>query len=335
MTGQTVYTTPELLEKVYLSDELSSSQAFLQKIINEYSDVMIDIDEVEFELSKNPVIKSLLKRPHKKTYPLPSYFKNIESERLNEHPRDIFMLNVNDNARDALEAKYGILLLNENNLNKIDIFRNRFRKTTSKGENSKTQDENGKEFSGWTSFTRSFNLYPINSLILIDNYIFSNIKTGKSNLINLVSSILPKTLNVDFQILIVTNNSSGKFTYENISQIKNDLEKRFNEIRNYNIKVCIITHTHKEFHQRLLISNYHLIRSDYGFNLFKDSTTMHSNEMEFLGNYYTLYHNEGEPEIKLVCKNLKAIKELIKKHSSTNPVELLVGDCQNRLLDDF
>ena len=123
MEGQTVYSTFDLLDEVYAFEDELDNHRFLSNIITKYSDVMIDLEDNEFENILNEkgfnILKMLNKRAHKHTYPLKSYFDNIQEEDLSRKPRDIFLLDESDNFCKDSQKKYGVLVINSNRLEKI------------------------------------------------------------------------------------------------------------------------------------------------------------------------------------------------------------------------
>jgi hypothetical protein len=333
MEGQTVYSSFECLDEVFLFRD--NEHEFLYNIITKYSNVMIDIGENEFEklLKDNPFIKSLLKRPHKNIYPLKKFFDNIDDEDLSIFPRDIFLLDKPKSFCDSRIDKYGVLVLSAESLSDVVILCKRQHKSYTKGDET---DNN--ENIGWRSFIDSFELQPINSLVIIDNYIFNNENSGKNNLINLIGSLLPKNLEISFQVLIVIDNRSAIYNLERLEVLKNEIQHDLRNNVEYEINVGIVTHPLKqEFADRFLISNYHIIESSHGFDCYNnDGMATRDHQSTILSAFYTLRNSEGDPEVKLMCRKLKQVKKLVEGNNIPNTsTNLLVGDCKNRLLSDF
>ncbi len=255
---------------------------------------------------------------------------------MGSHPRDIFLLKMPDEFCDNKQQDHGVLVLNGNSLGKAETFKKRFRNSYRKNELISV--ENGQR-KGWQSFVHQFHLNPINSIVLIDNYVLQNANSGKNNLIALFKSLLPHELSTIFHILIIIDNRGQKFLKRRLKDIQTQIQ---NELQNdvaYPVEVCIATHgIDQNFHSRLLISNYHLIKTDHGFDLFHENGKVKfANEQEFVGMYYTLYHDEGEPEIKMVSEKLEYVKKVISQidHELAAGTNIIAGECNNRLLDDF
>lgn len=339
MEGQTVYATYDILNEVFLSTD-NESHNLLSKIISDYSDVVVDLSDEEFEKSfkENPFIKALLKRPHKKTIPLKDFFDNIEDEGLSNYPRDIFLLDQNDQfCKDSMK-KYGVLILNSNSINHIKNLSIRYSKDYEKNEDV-TIKKGNQTFSGWIVFLEKvkFNIAPLNSMVIIDNFLFNHLESGKRNLLDLILSLLPKELDCTFHILIIIDNRKAKFNDKKLEEIKNDIQTELQLKQKYKIEVGIMSHgVDEKLHARLLITNYHFIRSEYGVDVFNNGKVKKDNHQELLGVYHTLSIEGGDTEIKTVCRKLKYIKEKLTAVKNLNQsTDIIVGECDNRLLRDF
>jgi hypothetical protein len=341
MVGQTVYSSYECLDEVFLFK--GNEHEFLFDIITKYSNVMIDIEDEEFEklLKDNPFIKSLLKRPDKSIFPKKSFFDNIDAEDLSLYTRDIFFLNKPKSYCDSKAEKYGVLVLSTDNLSDVQVLAKRQYRSYEKGDIAET-NENNNSSKGWQSFIGTFKIMPINSVVVIDNHIFNNSESGKNNLINLIEAILPQNLDTSFHILIVIEDNPRKYNKAKLEEITAKIKTELGKNIDYRIDVAIITHLkNQEFHNRFLISNYHIIESPYGFDCFDtDGKVKKSNEPKILSAYFTLKNKEGDPEIKSICRILGQVNKLVKYNKSLNPeigFNMLVcdEDYSNRLLSGF
>ncbi len=340
MEGQTVYTSFDCLDEVFLFKEEDEIHSFLHDVITDYSNVMVDMDDLEFDklIDENPFIKSLVKRPDKKIFPLKPFFDNIESEDLSNFPRDIFLLKKPKSFCDTAMEKFGVLTLKSDKLSEIDLLAKRKHKSYEKGE--ATDNNSLYLFPGWESFVEKLKITPINSAVLIDNHLFNNYQSGKINVINLIGSILPQKLEAIFHLLLVIDNREVKFNEERLLKLNNEIKSELEEKVGYEVEVGIVTHSlDEEFHLRALITNYHIIKADYGFDCFdKKGTVKKSNEISTQSAYFNLKYDQGDPEIKLMSKKLKSVKKLISRieNSETKIItNLIVGNFHNRLLNDF
>jgi hypothetical protein len=338
MVGQTVYTDFNILEEIFLFKDDSENHRLLYKIIMDFSDVMINIEDEEFDQIKgnNIIIKSLIKRPDKKIYPLKRFFENIKEEDLSNFPRDIFILNESQDFCNSSMQKFGVLVLNSGDLNDVKTLAKRHKKIYSKDEVVETTLPLT-TLKGWHSFTNDLKLHPLNSIVIIDNHIFNNRKSGMKNLVNLIGSILPEQLDVSFHILIIIDNREVKLNRNALSKFKEEIHNQLSMKVDYEIKIGIISHSlDGEFHNRVLISNYFIITSDYGFDCFENERAKKSFSPSTSSAYYTLFVNQGDPEIKLITQKLKAAKSLSEGNLKSNKqieTNLLVGESSNRLLN--
>ena len=338
MEGQTVYSSYELLDEVFVFKNDSDVHKLLYDIIKDHSHLMLDLTDQEFEklIIENPFIKALLKRPSKKTYPLKEYFDHIEDNDISQHSRDIFMLNKSSCFCNRLMNQYGILTLCSETLSDVQWLSNRNYKSFNKDQPTLTNNNEG----AWKEFFAHYKLNPINSVVVIDNHLFNNLESGKRNLLSLIKAVLPNELETTFQILIVIDNREAKFNSDKLDKIVNEIETELKSSVEYNIAVGIVTHSiNEEFHKRILISNYHFLSTDYGFDVFDEKgKAKKTNEIISSGAYFSLKHSSGDPEIILISRKLKEVKKLINKINTTNTkiaTDIISGDCNNRFLNDF
>lgn len=335
MIGQTVYTTFEALDEIFLFQKESDNHRLLYDLVMDYSHVMIDLEKDKFDslIRVNPFIKALVKRVDKKTYDLKDFFDNLDNDDLSNFPRDLFILNKPKNNCRNLSEKQGILVLSHDDLSGIENLANRNRKSFEKGKKMESNS-----LKGWQVYFKNTRAKPLNSLIIIDNYILRSVSTGKMNLLNILRGLMPDNLDSEFHILIVTDNRDVKFYNQKLEEIRIDILAVLKKQFNYDIKIGFVTHSmENEFHQRVIITNYHITTSDYGYDCFDTAGIVQKdNEVTTTGAYYTLKHREGDPEINSIVKKLKAVKQLINKNkniSSNVQTNLLVGDFENRLLE--
>lgn len=132
----------------------------------------------------------------------------------------------------------------------------------------KNSEVNFQTYKGWKALFLNKNL-PSNSLIINDSYIFDDkenqTKLGSKNIIELLDTILPKELDVDYHILINTTTSKNKtasFYNAFVPQLISNIEA----LRNYEIIIEIVIG--KGFHKRKLFTNFLNVTTDKGFKIF-------------------------------------------------------------------
>jgi len=349
MEGQTVYTTFDILDEIFAFAEDSDYHKLLSNIIAKYSDVMIDIEEEEFDRLMSDkqfnIIKLLKKRVRKHTYSLKPYFDNIHDENLSHNPRDIFLLNEDDDFCENAMNKFGVFVVNCNSLEKIQLLSKKYQKSFEKGE-TYAFNKNNKKLIGWSAFISNINVMPLNSIVLIDNHIFNNIDSGKENLLSLFGSLLPNKLNSTFHILIIIENRDARHSMDSLLSVHKEIEEKLNGLVDYTVEVCIISHPYsEEFHNRVLLTNYHMIKAQYGFDMFHNKKVKRTDEPEFLSVYYTIDEKEGDSEIKTAEKKIRLVQKLVERIDAKT--DLIIGNffsdndvpekrrVRNKLIDNF
>lgn len=149
-------------------------------------------------------------------------------------------------------------------------------------DNGGTIDKN--ESKGWKDLIK-INPKSCNSMILIDNYIFTNPDTTnqKDNLLKILDILLPQSLNADitFHISIFTYDIDWNIKWQVESDEKIDkmsktdkffqmLAKSIECLRpNLCFLLCVFKCQLNEFHDRILVTNNFYISSGGGFNLIR------------------------------------------------------------------
>ena len=338
MIAQTVYTSFDAVDEIFLFREESEEHNILYHILMDFSHVMVDLADDIFEekIKSNPFLKALVKREDKRTFGLETFFKNMEEEDLSSFPRDIFILNRSASQCDQMMEKNGVLVLPSSDLSGIDKLTRNYRKDLGKNE----QVLNEKGLKGWDAYFFEAKLSPVSSLIMLDSYVLKN-ELGLKNIIEVIRAVMPERLNSLFEILIVTDNRKNSYSQEKIENIIEKIHQELDKTVDYPVSVGIVTSQgiDEELHQRVLITNYHLTETNYGFDVFDDEgKTRKPNVIVSKGIYHTINPEEGDPEVKTVIRKLKAVKNLIEKNKNTSgnvKMGILAGEYSNRLLESF
>lgn len=111
-----------------------------------------------------------------------------------------------------------------------------------------------------------------NSVIIIDQYILQNEDKLKHNINDILGTIIPKKLEIEFHIAIFCNFEANNKNY-NIEKRFNDILKHLNDKNVPNTKNISITiyDSKNKFHDRYIITNNHFIESGAGFVIFNNS----------------------------------------------------------------
>lgn len=240
--------------------------------IEKLGDLYLEIDSKTELLSlaaTNPLVNKLLKRPSRNI----SCIKSVSSEIKTPHADDIFLLLPPESKPFAdYREKMGVLLTSSLTDMQVidDICSSHFRPfnllTT---DQKKKLQEHGEEFediSSWKDVFSTFELAPINSAVIIDNYLLSsNYERRKPSLYNLIQALVPNGLAIPFHLTIFLYNKNGELKKEKMEQVISEIH----ELKlGSKIQVSIVAHTSGNVtHDRNILTNYHLITSGHGFGV--------------------------------------------------------------------
>ena len=269
--GQAVYISFNSLEEIFLNFSECREYTSLEKIIHEHSDVLVDMCDDDFEKIKNEniILKSLIKRPSKKCFALKEHFENLSYSEMYDQSHDIYILDKEDSDCEDLSNKSGVIVTNLSLIknSNLPIFKrkNQFlKKNTTYSEKIDNIDRKD-----WGLVFYKADIGPMNAIIINDNHLFNNWKDYIQNTIDIINSAISNSLNCAFQVLIVIENSEGKYKKELLEKILTRIDESVGNDFPNKVQTSILTHPKKDvFHERLIISNYQSLTSHYGFNVF-------------------------------------------------------------------
>ena len=267
------YCNSKFLDDIIQGRKTNSSYSIAYTMLNRLSNIIVDIpkDELKKLIEKDEVYKKLNKRENKALM-AKDWIKDFSPE---NNCDDVFLINEED-IKDykKLKQHYGCLII-ANTPNEIKAFE-RFAKPHPFNlvpRFEKIDDPTIKSHDSWTHFFEEFNMAPLNSVIITDNYMFGSKfdKQKEYSLFAILRSIAPKQLKEDFHITIFFNNDPDK--RNQIEPLKKAAaEDLVKDIKALNlcesVKVTIVAHTNKSTtHDRELITNYHYMYSGKGFGV--------------------------------------------------------------------
>lgn len=205
----------------------------------------------------------------------------------------------------------------------------------------------GVERLGWYSALsprlQIWQMAPLNSLVIVDNYLLGDkgdkLAIGIENLISLLDTLLPDVLSVDFHLLLVTNNEEAFLKARNLNRLVDDVRTALR--RPYLIQIGIVTRDDAPEHRRVLVSNYYFGASHHGFACFKGHLPQWPNDLLVSG----LFSGVAAPGFDVpwisMHDELRAVriqrdKNLKLRNPVTgydDPTQLVFGFCDNRLLE--
>lgn len=242
-------------------------------IIEKLSDVYLEsIDKAQLMrlAITNPIIKKLLKRSNRKLIPAKSIKEEIKSYR----PDDIYLMDPPDSSKFAdYRINHGVLVIKSMSdmVYLENLCYSHFRPfnllTDRQKQKLRLQKEEFEDISSWTEVLDVIKIEPINSAVIIDNYLLDKFERRSYSLYNLIKALVPEGLVIPFHLTIFLYNKNG-----NLNLKKDKLSQVIEEIHNLRlgseIKVSIVAHTHNDLsHDRNILTNFHLINSGRGFGV--------------------------------------------------------------------
>lgn len=347
-----VYIEKEALKRFILNE---CSYRNLLAIFTEHSVLCVNMTEAEIEnewkttsldgqRSGSMLLKFCtghnMKRPTPARNDFMSFLSN--NDKLLDYSRSVFVLNVSQEEAINLRNKYGIMVLSKENLNDNE-FQFHMKDTVKKDEVKDNVED------GWEPFfnSRKQPWLPSNVLVFSDEYLFKNedkgVNLGVRNLKSIIPNLLPKTLDTDFQILVISPIPKDNIT--KAQSIANELSSFVHNITvPYQCKITFVFTN--AIHTRKALSNYYVMTCDKGFCVYKDNpkNKVHdTNFIEITSNFHSAADSSGSTGyddtsmcLKDLMKSCFEAQEQAKKGIST---VLITGDCgpnfeiYNRLFD--
>lgn len=309
-----VYSDLEIFETILLESEKYGNW---NNILKNHSDVFVNISQDDYEKdiakTEDSIIFQYLKDSGGKE-PIPNmqFFKDFEKDNsiVVNKPLSTYFLSKDDTTIQSLIDKYGLIFKNLT----IDdnILCAKFQKNCNEGEIIANADS-----VGWKAIMPQ-RKFVNNSLIITDPHLFNNSKNvngidvnyGVENIVSFLDFILPRTLGIDFHLLIVFSSQNKGISEAKFQTMYNDLYNRISALRQYNFIFELIM-TPSTIHSRNSFSNYNLINCDKGFKIFSidDPSKVHTNN-KF--KYFEIFEindsSSGDSHFKELTEEIPKIK---------------------------
>ena len=290
MAGHRIFCTKDTLsEVVRLRKErpYSTVLSTIEKLGNVYVECSSD-SELKGLASVNPIINKLLKRANRDIKAI----KSMDSEIKNFRADDIFLMTP-PASRPYVDFKSKMGLLVTTSLTDMqtidDLCYTHYRPynllTNAQKVRLQQHGEEYEDISSWKEVLDALPVEPINSAIIIDNYIFHAFDRRRPSLYCLIRALVPEGLSIPFHLTIFVNNGKNDLKKEKMEQVV----KEIHELKlGSEIKVSIVAHMAGDItHDRKILTNYHLITSGRGFAVI-DNRGVHENAV---GEVKSTFHN--------------------------------------------
>ena len=288
-----------------------------------------------------------MKRP---TSAKEEFVKIVENNQyLLNYSRSIFIMDISPEKAESIRDSYGVMVLSKSDLSD-DVFQFQIHDSVDKDEIKEDYDD------GWEFF---FNLrnkpwLPSNVLVISDEYLFKNdtrdrwdgnINFGVRNLKSIIPKLLPESLDITYQILIVS-----PIPKNNKEKAKDISDKIINFVHSlpllYKREITLVFTD--AVHPRKAFSNYYVMTADKGFSVFfyrPKNKVREENILDITSNFFSAGDSKGTNGYDVTTKCLKELKESIFKAQERlranpkDPSVFIAGDCgpkfeiYNRLME--
>ena len=275
-------------DKTIFEDIISSPGVYpnWNKIINDHSIVYLDINQIDLDAEMtNPDLTILFlflqaNARDIKLIPSDNYFQTIYKnlETVIENTTSAYFLNLSIDAAKKLQEDTGIIINCNDKIDDELLLRNKYDDWFA--DETKTNN--------WKNLLKDFENFPSNSIIINDRNLFSNdekignqyFNLGINNVLRILDAILPKKINIEYHIIIQTDQQINRPGLENkvkCDEISNFLNLEIRRLRPYNFIIEMVfihssTEHYAHTHNRRLLSNYNLGSMLHSFSAFKIRT---------------------------------------------------------------
>ena len=285
--------------------------------------MFFDISEKELiELSEqNEYFKFLIKQwgenkieTYKLNFPDLEKFEDCIS--INQDSLEsVYLSCKSDELCKKVEDSFGIKVISIDKIFDESNFFNVHIETVEKGDKSHTN---------W-DFLHIFS-HPCNSLAIVDNYILKDTNVIDENLIPVLDKVLPSNLKIPFHLSVFAKNDfHNKERYELIKETLDKLRP------NLSFRISVFQ-LRSEFHDRTLITNYLILDSGSGFDLFSNKKAKHQTKIT---GYYPFSASNINFNARFSYQVLrKSMKEVYDKGVSNEKFQDVWGEKENRLFEN-
>lgn len=338
-----VYCSLPTLETIVLYENTVPE---LRRLLSHHDMIVLDVsvETLDSELSNPESILRLLLLVEANGLTLvtqPDCLTNAETLLRAEAAGALFVLDREPAECELLRQRFGVCVVSLAHTQPADTLTTHYYRQLEKGTRYRRQS-GGETLIGWRDVLADKPVTLLNALIIIDNYLLKDEAKGQFSTANLLEALLPKTLDKEliFEVLLVVSAKEYPLKPKVLNRVIAALEASVK--RNYIVRIGILTHDgDQRFHRRVVISNYHFLRSDRGFADFNESEASHLNDISLDGAYHDLTRPNNDLKWRSMEVELQSVQNLWKKNKQlkdTGHDEIIVtnrmqGYCQNRLLN--
>ncbi len=244
---------------------------------------------------------------------------NQSDESIQEHFDAVFLTCESKETCSLFESNFGIKAISIDNLpENNDLFNF---KLVSVESGSKSHND-------WR-FLKSFK-HVCNSLAIVDNYILSDKTILSENLFPILDTLLPYSLKISFQISIFAKKEVNGRNL-NFQHFHDEIDSEIKRIRpDLNVKLGIFQ-IRNEIHDRNIFTNYFILDSGSGFDLFRNKKARH--QTKIVGYFPSFVSNFDQDSGKFYNSLKKTLRKIYKDAVQNQNITLYWGVKENRLFN--
>lgn len=328
-----IFLTKDTLEYVAVFDDVYPN---LNKIFRESAVFILDMTEDELDDSLSDMESDFAQFCNSNNLKIKAekdvlcrMLKNVNE--LLDNCRSVFIMDITKADAEKMRSELGVLVLSKQDLDdcvfNLPYFRHRF---------VKGSIISGDAISEWKSVLGGVSWLPSNSLIITDDYLFSqsgiDLFERVNNIKGVLDAILPDKLSVDYHVLICAKHPTCSGNKRN--QIIGNIKSYINTKRPY--KVMIEYVFHDSLHQRKIISNYNIMVGDKGFVNFNSAKkrVIDTNPTYLCTVFQNIVDSIGDTEYSMATADIEDIKKIALEVKALNNSGVpdyekrIVGDCK-------
>ena len=209
-------------------------------------------------------------------------FANIQQhpEVIAKYPSSVFILDIDTDEAARLQQRFGVIVQSVEHLDEAILT-----EVSQQSIYTEEKDDN----IGWSDVFKSIHDLPVNAVIINDRNLFTNdqlIKdkdgniierhlSGVDNVAGILGSILPRTLDIPFHVLVVCDKAGVEkhLTVKNVITYLNGLKKQLNRPYPINMELLAVSSQstfYKNTHNRRILTNYAYLTFDHKVNAFEN-----------------------------------------------------------------
>jgi len=331
--GQVVYCNNTFLKEI-IEKRKNEPYKTLYQILYRLSDIYVDINKEELKrfVESNTIYNNLFNRSYLGLHSLIEWRHRINYDKISD---EVFFVMPNYVDSELIAENKGGLVFTSDKIDYVTVL-NRLKVFYLIPLNDRIGIEED-SFNSWPEVFDRQKMRPINSLIISDNFLFSEDfeQRKEYSLYPLLKCLIPQTLDIDFHLAIFFYNKEGLFSKERAEAVIKEI-KQYVNVKEDKLKVSIIAHTKSSLtHDRHIISNYFFTESGVGFSVIGEDGIQQIAKGECKCVFHSISNLVGNATVKHEYNIMQGwLKKIYYREVGTGPLSYYAGDeFKHRLLN--